>query len=283
MALAAAKDAFSARAQERGNTNAKFWGAGVLAALGGERHWHQVGLRQLRSGAGGRVGGAAPACWRRGHLALPLRVHLRLPCVHPCPCPPTTGSGMLILVFARNHLREHIGEVTTASVACGVLGVGGNKGAVAVEFSVHRRKVAVVCSHFAAHQASQGGVGGVGRHGGGCGWVRGPLARPATCHAHSPEPRQSARAELEVSVHPPPPQGAVEARNANYSTICRQLTFIQRPWFEDESPAAAAAATAASGGLPPSLSAPRGKLGVPADQLEGGCECRGRGRLQERM
>lgn len=43
-------------------------------------------------------------------------------------------------------------QVTTASVACGVLGVGGNKGAVAVEFSVHRRKIAVVCSHFAAHQ-----------------------------------------------------------------------------------------------------------------------------------
>ena len=34
--------------QEKGNTNAKFWGAGVLSALGGERHWHQVGLRQLR-------------------------------------------------------------------------------------------------------------------------------------------------------------------------------------------------------------------------------------------
>ena len=32
-------------------------------------------------------------------------------------------SGMLILVYARNHLRDSIGEVTTASVACGVLGV----------------------------------------------------------------------------------------------------------------------------------------------------------------
>lgn len=61
-------------------------------------------------------------------------------------------SGMLVLVFARNNLRSSIGEVTTSSVACGVLGVGGNKGAVAVEFSVHRRRVAVVCSHFAAHQ-----------------------------------------------------------------------------------------------------------------------------------
>jgi len=37
-------------------------------------------------------------------------------------------------------------------VACGVLGVGGNKGAVAVGFTLHRRKFAVVCSHFAAHQ-----------------------------------------------------------------------------------------------------------------------------------
>ncbi|KAK9805177.1 hypothetical protein WJX72_003678 [[Myrmecia] bisecta] len=63
-------------------------------------------------------------------------------------------SGMLVMVFARKHLQEYIGEVSTASVACGVLGVGGNKGAVAVSFSLYRRKVAVVCSHFAAHQGA---------------------------------------------------------------------------------------------------------------------------------
>ena len=40
----------------------------------------------------------------------------------------------------------------TASVACGVLGVGGNKGASAVAFSLFRRQVACLCSHFAAHQ-----------------------------------------------------------------------------------------------------------------------------------
>lgn len=51
-------------------------------------------------------------------------------------------------------LQNCIGEVATASVACGVLGVGGNKGAVAAEFTLHRRKVAAICSHFAAHQAS---------------------------------------------------------------------------------------------------------------------------------
>lgn len=108
VALAAAKNALASRLQEKGNANAQFWSTTMLNALGGDRHWHQVGLRQL--------------------------------------------SGMLIVAFARNNLRGHIGEIATASVACGVLGVGGNKGAVAVEFSLHRQKIAVVCSHFAAHQ-----------------------------------------------------------------------------------------------------------------------------------
>ncbi len=30
-------------------------------------------------------------------------------------------------------------------------------------------------------------------------------------------------------------QGAVEARNANYATICRQLTFSRRAWYADDS------------------------------------------------
>ncbi|KAK9832480.1 hypothetical protein WJX81_000147 [Elliptochloris bilobata] len=63
-------------------------------------------------------------------------------------------SGMLIMVFARAHLQMFIGEVATASVATGVLGVGGNKGAVAISFSLYRRSVACVCSHFAAHQGA---------------------------------------------------------------------------------------------------------------------------------
>ena len=61
-------------------------------------------------------------------------------------------SGMLVLVFARSALRNVLGEVSTASVACGVLGLGGNKGAVALSFTLYRRKLAVFCSHFAAHQ-----------------------------------------------------------------------------------------------------------------------------------
>ncbi|GIL46869.1 hypothetical protein Vafri_3741 [Volvox africanus] len=61
-------------------------------------------------------------------------------------------SGLVIVVFCRTELQAHVGEVATANVACGVMGVGGNKGAVAVSMSVFRRRVMFVCSHFAAHQ-----------------------------------------------------------------------------------------------------------------------------------
>lgn len=41
-------------------------------------------------------------------------------------------SGMLVAVFARVKLAPHIGGVQTTAVATGVLGMGGNKGGVAV-------------------------------------------------------------------------------------------------------------------------------------------------------
>ena len=65
------------------------------------------------------------------------------PQAFPPTCGPSIPSGCA---------QAHTGEVSTASIACGVLGVGGNKGAVAVSFSLHRRRIAFVCSHFAAHQ-----------------------------------------------------------------------------------------------------------------------------------
>ena len=61
-------------------------------------------------------------------------------------------SGVLVVVFARNRLISHVGNVATASVACGVMGVGGNKGAVALSFTLFRRRLIVLSSHFAAHK-----------------------------------------------------------------------------------------------------------------------------------
>ena len=61
--------------------------------------------------------------------------------------------GILVCVFARVELRPVIGEVATAHVTTGVLGNrGGNKGAVALRFSLWRRTFTVITSHFAAHQ-----------------------------------------------------------------------------------------------------------------------------------
>lgn len=63
-------------------------------------------------------------------------------------------SGVLAAVFARREVtsRGHAGDVATAAVPCGVLGVGGNKGGTAVSLSLFRRRVVFVSSHFAAHQ-----------------------------------------------------------------------------------------------------------------------------------
>lgn len=65
------------------------------------------------------------------------------------------------------ELEPHIGEVATASVACGVMGYGGNKGGVAISFSLFRRRLVVVSSHFAAHQVrciTQAGMHSISMH-----------------------------------------------------------------------------------------------------------------------
>ena len=142
-------------------------------------------------------------------------------------------------------------QVSTASVACGVLGVGGNKGAVAVGFTLHRRKFAVVCSHFAAHQA------------------RALLACSTCCLRNatvlliaSAEPllqrltqkhpvgaSHACAATLVLTSRPRPVpcsdrccactlQAAWEARNANYAHIAGSLSFSKRQWLavEGEAP-----------------------------------------------
>lgn len=61
-------------------------------------------------------------------------------------------SGMLVAVFVRQPLAKEVGEAHSAAVPTGVMGVGGNKGAVAVRFMLFRRTFTILCSHFAAHQ-----------------------------------------------------------------------------------------------------------------------------------
>ena len=84
------------------------WG-GRLSVVGRGRLFLEVG----EGGGGGRL-----------FPLLPL-----FPSPHLPPSPPSL-PGVLLLVFCRSELAQHVGEVSTASVACGVMGVGGNKGAV---------------------------------------------------------------------------------------------------------------------------------------------------------
>jgi hypothetical protein len=61
-------------------------------------------------------------------------------------------SGMFVIVFARLAAAQHLTNVFADAVGCGVGGFGGNKGAVALSMCIHRQRVLLLTSHFAAHQ-----------------------------------------------------------------------------------------------------------------------------------
>ena len=62
-------------------------------------------------------------------------------------------AGIACGVWARRRLRDVSGDHATCTVACGALGnTLGNKGAAAVRVTLHRRSLAFISSHFAAHQ-----------------------------------------------------------------------------------------------------------------------------------
>ncbi|KAJ2388574.1 hypothetical protein H4S02_002799, partial [Coemansia sp. RSA 2611] len=62
--------------------------------------------------------------------------------------------GMFIMVYARADVVAHIEGVQTASVGCGIMGVMGNKGAVAVRLVYKDTPMCFVCAHL-AHDAAQ--------------------------------------------------------------------------------------------------------------------------------
>jgi phosphatidylinositol-bisphosphatase len=48
-------------------------------------------------------------------------------------------AGILVIVFVRTPLLPAVGEVVTDNVACGLLGMAGNKGGTAISFTLYRR------------------------------------------------------------------------------------------------------------------------------------------------
>lgn len=62
-------------------------------------------------------------------------------------------GGIVLAVFIRHQWFPLLSRVETAAVGVGVMGVGANKGAVAIRFEVLRRTVCCICAHLSAHQS----------------------------------------------------------------------------------------------------------------------------------
>ena len=60
--------------------------------------------------------------------------------------------GMLILVFIKEEWSPFVNDVREASIGVGVMGMMGNKGAVAIRFSLHDTPICFVSSHFTANK-----------------------------------------------------------------------------------------------------------------------------------
>ncbi|KAJ3350831.1 Type II inositol 1,4,5-trisphosphate 5-phosphatase [Allomyces javanicus] len=61
-------------------------------------------------------------------------------------------AGMIVAVLAHESVVPHISEVESGYVGCGIMGVLGNKGAVAIRFKVFDTRICMVNSHLAADQ-----------------------------------------------------------------------------------------------------------------------------------
>lgn len=59
--------------------------------------------------------------------------------------------GLLIIVMVKGEHVPHIGKISVASASCGIMGIVGNKGAVAVRLKIYNDYVCFINCHLAAH------------------------------------------------------------------------------------------------------------------------------------
>ena len=60
--------------------------------------------------------------------------------------------GLALLVYVKRSLFEFVSDLVQDKVGVGIMGVGGNKGAVCVRMNVYDSRLCFVNSHLAAHQ-----------------------------------------------------------------------------------------------------------------------------------
>ena len=60
--------------------------------------------------------------------------------------------GLVLLLYVDKRVVKYISDVSTKTISAGVMGVGGNKGAVCIEFRFDQSKICIVNCHLAAHQ-----------------------------------------------------------------------------------------------------------------------------------
>ncbi len=65
--------------------------------------------------------------------------------------------GILLACYIKRELRKEIKDLHVHRVGVGIMGVGGNKGAVAMGFRLFDSSIAVACAHLAAHQNNVAG------------------------------------------------------------------------------------------------------------------------------
>jgi len=65
--------------------------------------------------------------------------------------------GLSLCVYVKRALRQEVSEISAETVGVGIMGVGGNKGAVGIRFNLFNSSLCFVNSHLAAHQHNSAG------------------------------------------------------------------------------------------------------------------------------
>ena len=65
--------------------------------------------------------------------------------------------GLSLCVYVKRGLFQEVSDISAETVGVGIMGVGGNKGAVGIRFNLYNSSICFVNCHLAAHQHNSAG------------------------------------------------------------------------------------------------------------------------------